>query len=266
MESSLLLLLLFLGIGESYIFDLIVFFLIVQALEALSQHSEKEEASFMSFEGLVKLFLWYLQATGMLIPEDFWPKISKELIGALNFVNFHASSIFCIPFIRAMANHIGLEVTKLLINIAVPLLLCCFMVPIIFFRRWIEANKGKYGKALHLKCLTRQCCDGSDSTVLIPDNDSDSQYTTSLNGPDTLIMNDDNTNSNDLKLGSNEHESMPIQILDSSKTEHGHYKPTVTIEVASMVLFIAYATLTEIARQCLKPLAVQLIHTRVTNS
>jgi hypothetical protein len=84
MESSLLLLLLFLGIGESYIFDLVVFFLIVQALEALSQHNEnEEEASFMSFEGLVKLFLWYLQATGMLIPEDFWPK---------NFQGTHWSS------------------------------------------------------------------------------------------------------------------------------------------------------------------------------
>jgi hypothetical protein len=62
------------------------------------------------------------------------------------------------------------------------------MVPIIFFRRWIEVNKGKYGRALHLKCLTRQCCDGSDSTVLISDNDSDSQYTTSLNGPKTVEL------------------------------------------------------------------------------
>jgi hypothetical protein len=231
LEAAIVVLLLFLGIGQSYVFDVLVFFLLVQGLEIFGKDSENEEG-IVSIEGLAKLFLWYLQALSLLVPSEFWPEQIKSAISNLEVVNFHSSSIACTHVMRSFSEIVGKEVSKLLVVAIVPVLLAAGMVVTLGLRRLVTIAKKKYcGNSSH-----RRSTDDTHYEKFATVNAEDSFVTDSLSAPSSLLLDhpsdQDGWNMFDLSMG------------------HGHHKnhePPFSSELASMLLFVTYATLVEVS-------------------
>lgn len=143
LEAAIVVILLFLGIGQSYIFDVVVFFVIVQGLEILGKGDHNKKA-LVSIEGLAKLFLWYLQALDLLVDADFWPEQIKIVLSKLQVVNFHSSSIDCTQLVRSFSASVGKEVSKLIIVLLVPVVLSLCMIVVLTLRRAVSALKEKF--------------------------------------------------------------------------------------------------------------------------
>lgn len=210
LEAMVVVVLLLLGIGESYIFDVVVFFVIIQGLEALGKGGSSV-AHVVSLEGLAKLFLWYLQALNLLTPSELWPETVKSTISSMDFVNFHSSSIECMQFFRELSESVGREVAKLLIVITIPLLLAVTMIVTLGLRRMV------YPKVKECVAKVR------------PKKEMDSY----LNSDDSFL---------DTYHGD----------VNSSKRET--HDPSFYSEVASMTIFVGYATLVEVSASVLEAL------------
>jgi hypothetical protein len=240
MEIAIVVLLLFLGIGQSYIFDVLVFFLIVQGLDALGK-SDEEKTRFVSIEGLAKLFLWYLQASGLLIPEEFWPSITKEILATIKIVNFHASSIDCIDFVRSISEHVGREVSKLILVCIIPFFLVIMMVVSIMLRHGVKLLKKKL------------CTEDEDDDTkpkqkqMVPPTEDTPIMIGS--GEEAHVIN--HTSEEDHSL----HHEEDHEDGHHGDHGHGHHQPSLKIEIAQMVVFVCYATLTEVSASVFESLS-----------
>lgn len=107
-EVLIAVLLLVLGLGEWWFFDVIlissILFLVSRSAtkrlnrrKHLSVNDEKKEkVQSAYFVGIVKISLFFLQTTSAVLPSDTWPKVVSDIVETLNSFSLRISGIECL--------------------------------------------------------------------------------------------------------------------------------------------------------------------------
>lgn len=143
LEIVVLIILVALGIAEAYVMSAAMILVLVQAMELLAKSTKKNQQTekkhfftdLVSVEGMAKLLIWFLQATQLLIDTDFWPSSVQVIVSSLNFFNFRTSSIECSVWIQQFRGALGGgEVMKLVMVMIVPFALSVWMTLLLTLR------------------------------------------------------------------------------------------------------------------------------------
>jgi hypothetical protein len=248
LECIIALSLMLLGVGASYLVDFVIFFVLLQLVEAASNynsvgvhHSESERI--VSLTGMAKHLIFYFQATVILTRNEFFPKSLSRVASAANVLNFRSSGLECLDWFRQLSKLYSPMIVKFGVSMAMPLLLVLFMAMCLTFRKvrfgkventTILLNSLKLYNMIRL-LISRACCKGKGHSSVITEQDSDSKEL--LLAPN---------HENELLLHDNTGHLSPTHI---------HSSPSFFAELLAMILFVLFATYFELTDVVLENLS-----------
>ena len=245
LEGIIALVLMLLGVGASYLVDLVLFFVLLQIVEAASsrgaasssEHGKREKKKLVSLTGMAKHLIFFIQATVLLTKEsgDFFPTQLQSAIAAINVLNFRSTGMDCWSEFIVLSQKVGgASIARFVVSMSLPVVLVVFMTVSLTLRKVYTVLRD----LVLVKCCGRKQEDLLPKTPSsVPDSE---EYAKLLNSREITEVHHDG---NDLEHPHDDHE------------HDKHFVPSFFAELVSMILFVFFATYFELSDVILENLS-----------